>query len=187
MLNKILEFNKRFVENKEYEPYLSGKFPDKEVVVVTCMDTRLVELLPKALDLRNGDVKMIKTAGAVISHPFGSVMRSILVSIYELGAKEVLVIGHHECGMGNTNPARIKKRMIESGIKEENLDVLNSSGINLDKWLSGFTDVFESVEHSVSIIKNHPLIPENIEVHGLVIDPHTGKLEVIHRDEKTEW
>lgn len=183
MLNQILEFNKKFVENKGYEPYLSGKFPDKEVVVVTCMDTRLVELLPKALDLRNGDVKMIKTAGAVISHPFGSVMRSILVSIYELGAKEVLVIGHHECGMGNTNPTRIKKRMIESGIKEENLDVLNSSGINLDKWLSGFTDVYESVEHSVSIIKNHPLIPKNIEVHGLVIDPHTGKLEVIHRDE----
>jgi carbonic anhydrase len=186
MLDQILEFNKKFVENKEYEPYIASKFPDKEVVVVTCMDTRLVELLPKALDLRNGDVKMIKTAGAVISHPFGSVMRSILVSIYELGAKEVLVIGHHECGMGNTNPTRIKKRMIEAGIKEDSLEILGFSGINLDKWLSGFTDVSESVEHSVSIIKNHPLIPKDIEVHGLVIDPHTGKLEVVHRDKKSD-
>lgn len=185
MLNKILEFNQKFVENKGYEPYIASKFPDKEVVVVTCMDTRLVELLPKALDLRNGDVKMIKTAGAVISHPFGSVMRSILVSIYELGAKEVLVIGHHECGMGNTDPSRIKKRMLEAGIKEESLDILNSSGINLDKWLKGFTNVYDSVENSVSIIKNHPLIPKDVEVHGLVIDPHTGKLEVIHRDKKS--
>ncbi|WP_088070967.1 beta-class carbonic anhydrase [Gottfriedia luciferensis] len=184
MLDQILEFNKKFVENKGYEPYIASKFPDKEVVVVTCMDTRLVELLPKALDLRNGDVKMIKTAGAVISHPFGSAMRSILVSIYELGAKEVFVIGHHECGMGNINPSRMKEKMIDRGIKEDNIDILGFSGIDLDKWLTGFTDVYDSVKHSVSIIKNHPLIPNGIEVHGLVIDPHTGKLEVVHRDQK---
>ncbi len=31
----------------------------------------------------------------------------------------------------------------------------------------------------------HPLVPKEVEIHGLVIDPHTGKLEVVHRDEKT--
>ncbi|PEL09980.1 carbonic anhydrase [Bacillus sp. AFS017336] len=183
VLDQILEFNKKFVENKDYEQYVASKFPNKEVVVVTCMDTRLVELLPKALDIHNGDVKMIKTAGAIIAHPFGSVMKSLLVSIYELGAKEVLVIGHHECGMGNTNPAKMKEKMIDRGIKEENLKILDFSGLDLDKWLTGFTNVYDSVNHSVSIIKNHPLIPEGVEVHGLVIDPHTGKLEVINRDE----
>jgi len=184
MLDKILEFNKRFVENKDYKAYTASKFPDKEVVIITCMDTRLVELLPKALDIKNGDVKMIKTAGAMISHPFGSVMRSILVTIYELGVKEVLVIGHHECGMCNTNPERIKKKMIEKGISQEKLEILNSAGINLDKWLMGFNNVGDSVVNSVKLIKNHPLVPENIEVHGLVIDPHTGKLEVVFQDEK---
>ncbi len=184
MLDKILEFNKRFVENKDYKAYSASKFPDKEVVIITCMDTRLVELLPKALDIKNGDVKMIKTAGAMISHPFGSVMRSILVTIYELGVKEVLVIGHHECGMCNTNPDRIKKKMIEEGISKEKLEILNSAGINLDKWLMGFNNVGDSVVNSVKLIKNHPLVPENIEVHGLVIDPHTGKLEVVFQDEK---
>ena len=184
MLDQILEFNKKFVENKDYEQYIASPFPNKEVVVVTCMDTRLVELLPKALDIRNGDVKMIKTAGAVIAHPFGSVMKSLLVSIYELGAKEVLVIGHHECGMGNTNPAKMKEKMIDRGIKEENLEILGFSGLDLDKWLTGFTNVYDSVNHSVSIIKNHPLIPEGVEIHGLVIDPHTGKLEVVNRDKE---
>lgn len=33
------------------------------------MDTRLVELLLAALGLKNGDVKMIKNAGGVITHP----------------------------------------------------------------------------------------------------------------------
>ena len=53
------------------------------------MDTRLTELLPAALGIMNGDVKIIKNEGGVISHPFGSVIRSLMVAIYELGVKEV--------------------------------------------------------------------------------------------------
>lgn len=41
------------------------------------MDTRLLELLPKAMGLKNGDAKIVKNAGAVISHPFGGVMKYI--------------------------------------------------------------------------------------------------------------
>ena len=56
MLQDILEFNKEFVQEK-YEPFITTKYPDKRIVVLSCMDTRLVELLPKAMNLRNGDVK----------------------------------------------------------------------------------------------------------------------------------
>ncbi|MGV2686015.1 carbonic anhydrase, partial [Clostridium perfringens] len=66
-LNSILEHNRSFVENKEYESYLTGRFPEKKLVIITCMDTRLVELLPKAMNFKNGDVKIIKNAGAIIS------------------------------------------------------------------------------------------------------------------------
>ncbi len=47
------------------------------------MDTRLVELLHKALNLKNGDVKIVKNAGAIINNPFGSIMRSLLIAVYE--------------------------------------------------------------------------------------------------------
>ena len=59
-LDEILEFNKDFVENREYEKYKSSKYPDKKLVILSCMDTRLTELLPKALNLRNGDAKIVK-------------------------------------------------------------------------------------------------------------------------------
>lgn len=62
MIDEILSYNRRFVDDKEYEKYLTSKFPDKKIAIVTCMDTRLVELLPAALGLRNGDVKIIKNA-----------------------------------------------------------------------------------------------------------------------------
>ncbi len=58
-LEEILEYNKSFVENKEYEQYVTSKHP-KKIVVLSCMDTRLTELLPKAMNLKNGDVKLIK-------------------------------------------------------------------------------------------------------------------------------
>src|SRR5580658_6982492 len=99
LLSEILAQNASFVERREYEPFRTDAFPDKKLVVLSCMDSRLVELLPRAMNLRNGDAKMIKNAGAIVSHPFGSVMRSILVAVYELMAAEVAVVGHHGCGM----------------------------------------------------------------------------------------
>ena len=98
MIDGILEFNKKFVESKGYEKYITNKYPDKKIAILSCMDTRLTELLPAALGIRNGDVKIIKNAGGVISHPFGSVIRSLMVAIYELGVKEVMVVAHSDCG-----------------------------------------------------------------------------------------
>jgi carbonic anhydrase len=179
LLHEILEFNDKFVQDKEFVKYQTDKFPDKKMVVLSCMDTRLVELLPKAMNLKNGDIKHIKTAGAVVSHPFGSAMRSILVAIYELKADEVFVVGHYDCGMSSINAEVMIENMANRGISEDTVKTIEHSGIDLKTWLRGFDDVSESVQNSVRIIKNHPLIPEDISVHGLVISPETGKLDVV--------
>jgi carbonic anhydrase len=131
------------------------------------------------MDIRNGDVKIIKVAGAVIAHPFGSIMRSVLVAIYELGADEVCVIGHYDCGMASLQATSTIEKMKERGISEEKLDTLKYSGLDLEKFLRGFSSVEESVKHSVNIIRNHPLMLPEVPVHGLVIDPKTGRLDVV--------
>jgi len=102
----MLEHNHRFVTTNSYKPYLTDRFPYKKLVIVTCMDTRLTQLLPAALDLKNGDAKIIKVAGAMVAHPFGSVMRSILVACYALGAENILVIGHHDWSEKRKNKAQ---------------------------------------------------------------------------------
>lgn len=89
MIEEILKFNRQFVAEKGYEKYRTDKYPDKKIAILSCMDTRLTELLPAALGIRNGDVKMIKNAGGIISHPFGSVIRSLMVAIYEIGRAHV--------------------------------------------------------------------------------------------------
>ena len=181
-LDEILEFNKDFVENREYEKYKSSKYPDKKLVILSCMDTRLTELLPKALNLRNGDAKIVKNAGATIMHTFGSIIRSIIVAIYEFDTDEVLVIGHKNCGMSNINGKETINKIINRGVTKETIETLNNSGIDIKKWLHGFDSVEESVKESVELIKKHPLIPRDIKVHGLIMDPESGKLEVITKD-----
>ncbi|MHC0038957.1 beta-class carbonic anhydrase [Pseudoneobacillus sp. C159] len=179
ILGEMLEFNEKFVLEERYKEYETTKFPNKKMVILTCMDTRLLELLPKAINVSNGDVKIVKNAGALIAHPFGSIMRSILVAVYELKAQEVLVIGHYDCGMSGMKAAPMLEKMKANGITEETLQTLSYSGVNVSEWLHGFDSVTESVSHSVEVINQHPLMPKDIPVHGLVIDPHTGKLDLV--------
>ena len=70
MMEEMLKYNETFVAEKQYEKYHTSKYPDRNVAIVACMDTRLTELLPAALGIKNGDVKLIKNAGGVILLPF---------------------------------------------------------------------------------------------------------------------
>ena len=179
MINEILKYNKEFVENKGYVKYITNKFPDKKVAIVSCMDTRLTELLPMALGIKNGDAKIIKYAGGVISHPFGSAMRSLLIGIYELDVKEILVIGHTDCGARHTDSKKIIEKMKQRGIEQKNIDLVKYYGIDFDSWLGGFKDLDLSIKNSVELIRNHPFVPEEIMIHGLVIDSVTGELRKV--------
>ena len=46
MIEEMLAYNREFVRSKGYEKFQTSKYPDKKIAILTCMDTRLVELLP---------------------------------------------------------------------------------------------------------------------------------------------
>lgn len=175
-IRNILTHNASFVENKDYIPFETDKFPNKKIAVVSCMDTRLTELLPQALGLRNGDAKIIKVAGGEVTEPYGSVMRSLLVGVYELGVEDILVIAHTSCGAQHMNGADMAHEMIEAGIRDEQFEQVKAAGINLDEWLEGFGDTEAAVGKSVMTIRNHPLMTPQVRVWGFVIDSTIGKL-----------
>ena len=179
MLNKILEHNRQFVADKAYEPFVTGKYPKKKIAIVTCMDTRLVALLPAALGLETGDVKMIKNAGGVITDPFDSTMRSLLVAVYELGVDHIMVIGHTNCGVEGMDGAEMLLLMKRRGVSQENIDLMRNCGIDLEGWLTGFEKCDDAVADTVNLIKNHPLMAKDVTVTGYVIDTLTGELSEV--------
>ena len=179
MIDEILEYNRRFVAEKRYERFITDKYPNKRIAIVTCMDTRLVELLPAALGFRNGDVKIIKNAGGTITNPFDSTVRSLLVAIYELGVQEVMIIGHTGRGVQGMDSAEMQHLMRSRGIPDQHISLMKHCGIDLDRWLHGFDDTESAILETVDLVRNHPLVPSDVVVKGYIMDSTTGALTPI--------
>lgn len=178
-LTEMLKYNKRFVAEKQYEQYQTSKYPDKKLAIVTCMDTRLVKLLPAALGIKNGDVKIIKNAGGTITNPFDSTVRSLLVAIYELGVNEIMIIGHTTCGVQGMDGQEMLDLMRKRGIDEEHISLMKHCGIDLESWLHGFDETDAAIMETVDLVKNHPLVPKDVIVKGYIMDSETGELSLI--------
>lgn len=175
MIDSILEYNRQFVESKAYEPFITDKYPEKKLAVLTCMDTRLTELLPKALGLRNGDAKIIKNAGGLILSEKDSAIRSLLVAIYELGVNEVMVVHHSACVACHMSYEEFKPHMLERGVALKVLSEWEEKK-GVEEWLEGFHDTEKSVRKTVAAVVNHPLMPKDVVVRGFIIDSVTGEL-----------
>lgn len=77
--------------------------------------------------------------------------------------------------MASLNASSILQKAKQRGVDDGCLELLQHSGIDLDTWMTGF----DSVSHSVNMIRKHPLLSSDVPVHGLVIDPKTGRLDVV--------
>lgn len=178
-MESILRHNREFVASGAAKEYEASKFPRLKTAVVTCMDTRLLTMLPAALGLRNGDVKMIKNAGGLVTDPYGDSMRSILVAVYELGVDNVMIIAHTNCGVQGMDGAHFLHEMEKRGIAREKIEEIKASGVELESWLTGFCDTDEAVRESVALVASHPLLPSGVTVSGYVIDTLTGELRPV--------
>ena len=180
MIDQMLEYNRVFVKNEMYKQFTTSKYPYKKIAILTCMDTRLVELLPAALGIRNGDVKMVKNAGGMITGPFDSAVRSLLVGIVELGVEEVMVIGHTDCGVSGINAEMMIRHLTERGVSQDHIDMMRYCGIDFEKWLRGFSSVEESVAETVDLLVNHPLMPADVIIKGYIINTDTGEVRPLN-------
>src|SRR5699024_10151066 len=148
----MLEYNEQFVANKNYEQFLTTSIPNKKMIVFTCIKSRLVELLIKAYNIQNDYANMVKNSRAIIAKTYDSINKSILVVGYTLQAEEVVVIGHHDCGMSCVDTHALKDKMKDAGIKDETFTALDYSGVDFHQEFHGFETVEESIAQSVDII-----------------------------------
>ncbi len=148
--------------------------PKKQIAIFTCMDTRLVEFLEPALGIKRGDAKIIKNAGNRIRENCDDVIRSLAAAIYLLGVKEILVIGHLDCGMSRVDEGVLREKMLQYGVPAKEIE-----RADLVSWIGAFSDTEGNVSEAVQKIKAHLLIPAFIPVHGMVFCPDNGELRVI--------
>lgn len=176
-IEQILQHNAAFVAAEEYKKYAADKFPSRRVAVVACMDTRLTLLLPAALGVRDGDIKLIKNAGGLVTDVTDSAMSSLLVGIYELGVEEIMIVAHSDCGACHLCGDEMRHLMLQRGIDEKAIHRFEEdNAVEVNAWLDGFHDTEKAVAESVALVKEHPLVPADVVVKGFIIDTLTGRL-----------
>ena len=175
LLDQIIEHNRKFTHPGAFPPL--PKSPRRQLAIFTCMDTRLVDFLEPAMGLQRGDAKIIKNAGNTIVDPHhGGVIRSLVVAVYELGVEEIFVIGHEDCGMSSVDGAGLRQKMIDRGVPVAEID---DRIPDIAQWVGAFCHPRENVERVVKVLRENPLLPDDVPIHGLLFCPNDGHLEVV--------
>jgi carbonic anhydrase len=152
--------------------------PARGIAVLTCMDARLDPAQFAGLGL--GDAHVIRNAGGRASD---DAIRSLVISYKLLGTSDWFVVHHTDCGMEFfTN--QVMGDLLESSLETAALGAEgfhdvgegpgSSAGHEID-WLT-ISDQQGAVRDDVKRIKEHPLVPDRINVHGFLYDVRSGRL-----------
>lgn len=133
--------------------------PRRELVIVTCMDSRLDVFA--ALGLREGEAHILRNAGGVITD---DMIRSLAVSQRRLGTRAVMLIHHTDCGM---------QSLTDDGFRAE---LLQDTGLAPAFAIESFTNVEADVRQSMLRVRRSPFVPHREDVRGFVYDVDTHRL-----------
>ncbi|EFX36123.1 carbonic anhydrase [Streptococcus sp. CF4-2] len=158
----FLKANQAYVE-LHGDLHLSIK-PKTKVAIVTCMDSRL-HVAP-ALGLALGDAHILRNAGGRVTE---DMIRSLVISQQQMGTREIVVLHHTDCGAQTFNNEDFQEHLkCELGVDVSGQDFLP------------FQDIDESVREDMKLLRECPLIPDDVIISGAVYDVDTGSMREIY-------
>ena len=158
---------------------------NRKLFVLTCMDERIP--IEDVLGLEPGDAHIFRNAGGVVTD---DVIRSAGLTTNLFQTVEIVVVQHTDCGMlllsGDELAAAFDEKLGERGTSLAEIDLDPSlPGLRIGDgehgdWIKAFDDVDACVERQVELLRNHPLIPEHVKVHGYVYEVESDSLRRPH-------
>jgi carbonic anhydrase len=152
--------------------------PARGFAILTCMDARLDPA--KYAGLAEGDAHVIRNAGGRASN---DAIRSLVISYKLLGTHEWFVIHHTDCGMefftDETMRALLASSLETAALGPDGFtDVGSGPGSAEADYIDWLTirDSRQAVIDDVQRIRNHPLVPDRIPIHGYLYDVRSGRL-----------
>ncbi len=139
--------------------------PQRQLAVVTCMDSRLDLFGALGLDL--GEAHLIRNAGGIATD---DVVRSLLLSQRLLGTTSVMVIHHTRCGLETFDEEQLQE------------DLEDDFGIRAPFRLGAYRDVTADVIATVRTLRESPFV-NPIEIRGFVFNVDDGDLTEIPVDQ----
>ena len=158
----FLKANQAYVE-LHGDLHLSIK-PKTKVAIVTCMDSRL-HVAP-ALGLALGDAHILRNAGGRVTD---DMIRSLVISQQQMGTREIVVLHHTDCGA----------QTFQNEEFQEHLKTELGADVSGQDFLP-FQDVEESVREDMQLLRESPLIPDDVVISGAVYDVDTGSMREVY-------
>jgi carbonic anhydrase len=160
--DEILRANEEFA--REFGGGHLRPSPARRFAVVTCMDARIDPA--NLLGIAPGDAHVIRNAGGLVTD---DALRSLVISHWELGTQEAVVIGHTGCGMTSFTDETLRRKLVSLGV--------DASASEID--FLAFRDLEESIRASVRRVLESPLLPDPYTAYGFVYDVADGCLREV--------
>jgi carbonic anhydrase len=160
VIDDVLKANEEYIPN--HYQHVFSPMPQKNLAVLTCMDTRLTL---RALGLKDGDAHIIRNAGAIVTE---DALRSLLVSHHLLKTKEIMVIAHTDCGLTKATDEELLNMMEEK----------SGTPVFAPSRFHAFKNPAENVRKQLKKLRAHPWI-EADAIRGFVFDVQTGRLNEV--------
>ncbi|MBD2498010.1 carbonic anhydrase [Nostoc sp. FACHB-280] len=150
---------------------------NKRLWVLACMDERLP--VEKALGIGEGDAHIFRNAGGLVTD---DAIRSAMLTTQFFNTKEIIVINHTECGMMSASGDFLSEVLRSRGIEVDEVAVdpalpeLKLPKGVFSKWIKTFTDVDEICKQQVELLRQSPLIPDDVVIHGYIWEVETMSL-----------
>lgn len=155
---------------------------NKKVLFLTDIENGLEPILQEVTNTPAEKMLTIQSYGAAISHPYGEIMRSVIIAIYQEDVEEVFVVGTKD---KRTSTGHVRTQLETMKDKIQTLDYLFQNckpeffGGTVDEWLDGNENRIVAIEKSVEIIRHHPLVPSDVKVKGLIVNPKDGTSSIV--------
>lgn len=180
--DEILDANRRYAGSFGDRGRLALP-PARGFALLTCMDARIDPA--KLAGLAEGDAHVIRNAGGRASD---DAIRSLVISHKLLGTNEWFVIHHTNCGMELFTDDVMRDLLAQSlataaydGARWS--DPGGGGGSHAGDFIDWLTikDLAASVVIDVERIRQHPLVPGAIPIHGYIYEVTTGRLVEVPR------
>jgi carbonic anhydrase len=155
---------------------------NKKALFLTDIENGLEPILQEVTNIRAENMLTIQSYDTLISHPYGDIMRSVIIAIYQENVEEIFVVGTND---KRTDTVNVLTQLESMKDKIQTLDYLfqncrpEFSGDTVDEWLNGKENGSGNIEKSVDIIRHHPLVPSYVKVRGLVVNNKDGKSSIV--------
>ena len=161
VIDEVLAANALYKE--DHDSSLYSPEPRRKLAVLMCMDTRLSL---KSLGLDFGEAHFIRNAGGIATE---DAIRSLLISHYMLGTKEVMVINHTDCGLQKASEAEMQALIQKKSGRKANMPLS----------FHAFSDVELNVHLQLEKLAAHSWVRKELILRGFVYDVTNGHLTEI--------